>query len=88
MRRDLAGRMLAGLLALSFLVPVPGRSQTPSLAPAASEAGASLGIWPRQIQAGGAVIEVYQPQIDSWLGSRLEARAALSLQAAGSSAHT
>ncbi|MGH7331956.1 MAG: carbohydrate-binding family V/XII, partial [Candidatus Rokuibacteriota bacterium] len=40
--------------------------------------------WPRPIQAGDTLIEVYQPQIDSWQGHRLEARAALSVKSAGS----
>ncbi len=81
MRRDWRGRLLAGFLALSLVVPWPVLSQTP---PPGPEAGAAVGAWPRPIQAGDTVIEVYQPQIDSWQGHRLEARAALSVKSAAS----
>jgi hypothetical protein len=79
---DRSGRLLAALLALSLLVPWPALSQTPP----SPDAGAGVGAWPGPIQAGDTVIEVYQPQIDSWQGHRLEARAALSVKSPASPA--
>jgi len=81
MGRDWRGRLLAGFLTLCLLVPWPALSQTP---PPGPDAGAAVGAWPRPIQAGDTVIEVYQPQIDSWQGHRLEARAALSVKSGAS----
>ena len=80
---DRSGRLLAVLLALNLLAPWSALSQAP---PAGPDAGAGVGAWPRPIQAGDTVIEVYQPQIDSWQGHRLEARAALSIKSPASPA--
>lgn len=82
MPRDLAARFLTGLLALNLVMPVAALAQRPAPASSAAEAGASVAVWPRQFQAGDLTIEVYQPQIDSWKGNRLEARAALSIKPA------
>jgi len=35
--------------------------------------------WPKKVEAAGASITMYQPQIDSWKGNTFEARAALSV---------
>src|SRR5262245_46727998 len=92
MRHELAGRLLAALLALALVAPAPVLSQippgaaVPSQAPAAAPAGLEAGAWPRQFQAGDMTVEVYEPQIDSWQGNRLEARTALSVTAAGAPA--
>jgi hypothetical protein len=40
--------------------------------------------WPRQIRAQGATIQVYQPQVDQWIGNRLDAYAAIAVQKQGS----
>lgn len=39
--------------------------------------------WPRAITAGGDQIEIYQPQVDKWRGGKLEGRAAVVVQRAG-----
>jgi hypothetical protein len=66
-------------LALTLLLPVaPVLAQAP--APGAIPPD---GVWPRQIEASGAVVLIYQPQIDTWDRNRLEARAAVSVQPAG-----
>ncbi len=36
--------------------------------------------WPQEIDSGTLIVRVYQPQLDSWNGSLLKARAAISLQ--------
>ena len=82
MRRKLTGRLLAGLLVLNLVTPLSAPSQTPPPPSSAPEPGLSAGVWPRQFQTGDATVEVYQPQIDSWKGNRLEARAALSIKPA------
>lgn len=56
-------------------------AQASAPAAASPEAG-----WPRQIDANGAVVLVYQPQIDKWQGNRLEARAAVSARPPGAAA--
>jgi hypothetical protein len=78
-RRAMALALMLGL----FLVPGPpaARGQSPAPGPGAAETGD--GVWPRQIEANGAVVLIYQPQIDKWEQNRLEARAAVSVRAAG-----
>jgi hypothetical protein len=67
------------VLALLLLSPIsPALAQAP---PAATEQPG--GIWPRQIEANGATVLVYQPQLDKWQANRLEARAAVSVAPAG-----
>lgn len=39
--------------------------------------------WPRTFMEGGSTNTLYQPQVDSWTGMVLRARAAVSIQAAG-----
>ena len=56
---DWPGRFLAVFLALSLFVPWPALSQSPV---PASDAVAAVGSWPRPIQAGDTVVEVYQPR--------------------------
>src|SRR5262245_3514663 len=61
--------------------PAPvGSAATP---PGAQAAVPAEGAWPREIQANGATVLVYQPQIDSWQGNRLEARAAVAIRMPG-----
>ena len=53
--------------------PVP--SSSPSAAPNAFP-------WPTQFTRDGSAFTVYPPQLDSWQGERLEARAAVAVQPA------
>jgi hypothetical protein len=81
-------RVLAGALAftLSLSACAPALGQDPAAgppAPAGSTAPAADLGWPRQLEVGGNVILVYQPQPDTWEGNRLEARAAFSVRSAG-----
>src|SRR5580658_1690749 len=49
-------------------------------APSADEMG-----WPREMDAGGMHVTIYQPQVDQWKQNRLEARAAVTVTRSGSS---
>jgi len=84
MRRLIA---LALTLVLSLPVTPVSRAQTPAPGPAApsSDPSAALaeGAWPRQFDVNGTTVLVYQPQIDTWEGNRLQARAAVAVRAAG-----
>jgi hypothetical protein len=57
-----------------------GSAATPAAGQAAVPAE---GAWPREIQANGTTVLVYQPQIDTWQGNRLEARAAVAIRRPG-----
>ena len=39
--------------------------------------------WPRVFVQGGATNTIYQPQLESWDGFRMKARAAVAIQPAG-----
>src|SRR5208282_5915269 len=41
--------------------------------------------WPRELDAGGFHIVVYQPQVDQWKKNHLEARAAITVTRSGES---
>lgn len=82
-------RLLGASTLLAVLIPVAAAGQTPAAgtatkpgAPAAPATAASLVTavtddgWPRDVRSGTTRITVYQPQIDSWDGFRLAARAA------------
>ena len=74
----LALMLVLGLLA-STAPPLPAQT-TP---PAGADVSLAAGVWPREINVNGAIVLVYEPQIDRWQNNRLEARAAVSLQPAG-----
>jgi hypothetical protein len=76
-------RALALVLALviAHAPAAPLMAQTP--APPTPDVNLAEGVWPRQFDANGTTVLVYQPQIDKWEQNRLEARAAVSLQAPG-----
>src|SRR5262247_876493 len=76
--RVLALMLVLGLLA-STAPPLPAQSAPP----AAGDVSLAAGAWPREINANGTTVVVYEPQIDRWQNNRLEARAAVSLQPAG-----
>jgi len=52
--------------------------------PAASPSGAGKLSWPRDFSEGGRTYVIYQPQIEKWDGTRLHARAAVSVENAAS----
>jgi hypothetical protein len=65
----------------------PGASAAPTArpaAPAASREGTGNSPWPREATEGGRTFTVYQPQIEEWDGTRLHARAAVSVESAAS----
>ena len=53
-------------------------------APAASRQGTGNTPWPREATVGDQTYTVYQPQIEKWDGTRLSARAAVSIESAAS----
>ena len=53
-------------------------------APAASREGTGNAPWPREAMEGDRTFTVYQPQIEQWDGTRLHARAAVSVESAAS----
>ncbi|HJW15271.1 MAG TPA: hypothetical protein VJ776_11265, partial [Thermoanaerobaculia bacterium] len=86
MRARLSRGLLGALLVLGFAIdPLGGLAATP--APARTPSAPTDDGWPRQFSSGGAALNVYQPQLDSWDGLRLQAHAAVSVrpQGAGSS---
>jgi hypothetical protein len=68
---------------------LPGRTaQIAAVPPAASDQSTPTIGWPRQINADGNTITIYQPQLDAWQGNRLTGRAAVSVQTPASPAPT
>ena len=78
MKSRMSRLVIALALSFSVLVPLPVLAQAPAPGTIPPD-----GVWPRQIEAGGAVVLIYQPQVDTWDRNRLEARAAVSVQPAG-----
>ena len=67
--------------------PAPPRSAPPATggpAAAASREGTGNTPWPREATEGGRTYTVYQPQIEKWDGTRLHARAAVSVESQAS----
>jgi len=56
------------LLSLTFLASTLLFAQAPA---------AGDGNWPREIDSGNIHLVIYQPQVDSWKGNRIEARSAV-----------
>ncbi len=67
---------LVVLLVLSH-APVRVAAQSPGGGTAAEQVDRP---WPRQVTSGTYTIRVYQPQLDKWDGTALEARAAVSVE--------
>src|SRR5262245_2351384 len=71
-----------GVAALAALVTIAALN--PSLAEPASAGSAwptsGESPWPHQVPAGATTLTVYQPQLDSWDGFKLEARLAVQAQ--------
>ena len=82
-------RLIAlGTLCTMWSAPPSALAQTSapsgSATPAAGQTAVPAeGAWPREMQANGSTVLVYQPQIDSWQGNRLEARAAVAIRRPG-----
>jgi hypothetical protein len=68
-------RLLYALLAFPAALARPVLAQTPSVSTDSIDAG-----WPRQFLSGTATFSVYQPQVDTWQGNRLDVRAAVAVQ--------
>ncbi len=62
------------LIVLAFTMILAAAVQTPAQAEEGKD-------WPKVVEAMGASITMYQPQIDSWEGNTFEARAAVSVVA-------
>jgi hypothetical protein len=67
-------------LCLALLLAIPGA--TPAGTPQDLEGDDSLN-WPKEIEAPGVKITLYQPQLETFQGNRITARAAVSLTKAG-----
>ena len=86
MRRLTAAALV--VLLLVSLAPPSAYAQTPAPVPAQPAAkppvagGQASGdrSWPRQAVADGDTITVYQPQVEKWDGTAIEARAAVSVE--------
>jgi hypothetical protein len=81
------------LLALASAVALAGAAVSPSAlgqpatpAPAASQPPADP--WPRKVDLANASLLVYQPQINSWNGNRLDFRSAVAIQPVGAKQET
>jgi hypothetical protein len=79
-------RATAAVLVPLLLAPVagPGAWAQTAVPAQALAPGQTDRPWPRQAVGDGYVITVYQPQIDKWDGTTLEARAAVSVETAAS----
>ncbi len=62
----------------------PAPSGAGKTAPAGSSQGSATAPWPRESTEDGRTYTVYQPQIEKWDGTRLHARAAVSVENAAS----
>ena len=72
--------------ATSALLPATVTAQAaPAAAPAASANPSQLPAdpWPRQVNLSNATVLMYQPQVSSWVGNRIEFRAALAIHPKG-----
>jgi len=81
LRRRLALPLLAALLLPAFAVAQGGSGQPASPPAAASRLPADS--WPRKVDLSNATALVYQPQINSWDGNRIDFRAAVAIQPVG-----
>jgi len=73
--------VLVPALVVAVLAPA-GRAQSDAAGPTKMQ-------WPREVHgAGGEKITVYQPQVESWSGNRIEMRAAVAVESAVSPAPT
>jgi hypothetical protein len=73
----LAAAILVALAGLA--APGPVLAKTPA-APAAKVRNIDARPWPREYSVGGVEFSIYRPQIDSWTGDRLKARAVMAVR--------
>lgn len=73
---------MAALFTATLSAGGAGAYAAPTPAPAAAaprQAGPSAAHWPRTLDFQGVRYEVYQPQIDTWTGNRIEGRMAIAM---------
>src|SRR5262249_10305091 len=72
--------ILLFLVIVAALAPATaGFGQSAPKAPGDTGAAPTDKGWPRKFSSGANTFAVYQPQIESWQGNRLEARAAVAI---------
>lgn len=87
MRARRSRGLLGALLVLAVVSqPLIGFAAQPAAARAPSPP-TDIG-WPRQFSSGGTTLTIYQPQLDSWDGRRLQSHAAVSVRPQGAADST
>jgi hypothetical protein len=86
MKGEITG-LMRGLLyaSLALASPLHGAAAAPPPVEAADSVDAG---WPRAFTSGATTFSVYQPQIESWSGNRLAARAAVAVRDTGAAEPT
>ena len=86
MRARRSRGLLGAVLVLAVVLqPLAGFAAAP---PARTPSPPTDGGWPRQFSSGDTALTVYQPQLDSWDGRRLQAHAAVSVRPQGATDST
>ena len=72
-------QLIACLLAVCITIanPILSSSQTPLSSSPPTPGGDP---WPREITVPGAILQIYQPQLESWKGNLLDAYAAVGVK--------
>src|SRR5262245_27312643 len=86
MRMNVRKLLKAILLGLAGAACTAGWAQQEPVEPTAERAPTAASLWPSRFQAGDDTFTVYPPQLERWEGDRLDGRAAVAVQAAGSDA--
>ena len=73
----------AALQALPSTLLAQAAPQAKAPAPAASSSALPADPWPRQVNLTNGTVLMYQPQVSSWVGNRIEFRAALAIHPKG-----
>ena len=79
---DVMTRWARCLIWTALVVGGPLARHVVTQTPAASTDSADAG-WPRQLLGGTTTFSIYQPQVDSWSGNRLQVRAAVAVRDSG-----
>jgi hypothetical protein len=80
--------VLAPLMLLPALPPIPARASTDGPPSALREAQIPIDGWPKKTKINGNTLTIYQPQVESWKGDVLEARAAVAVETPAAPAPT